>query len=581
VGGLSASGRSSLVSCLVLALGCALGAADGASASPTGTASFFSAGITPASHPAGITAGPDGNLWFTESDGDRVGRITPTGAVTEFSAGISPGSAPQKITAGPDGNLWFTESEGARIGRITPAGVVTEFATGIKAASEPWGIVTGPDGNLWFTERLGDQIGRITPAGVVTQFPLEALSRPAGITKGPDGNLWFAEQKGGKIGRMTPAGNVTAFSAGMKSGSEPLSIAAGADGNLWFVALNGPKGELGRVTPAGTITESPFAFAANAIAAGADGSLWAAEPYEKIERAVRITPSQTITEFPFLPPSPGFSEDTAPGPDGNLWFTKTGEGSGIGRIASGAPAADVSPPALTGGARAGMLEQCSAAQWSTWASQQPSSTLFAFDGYRWLLDGSVIATGTSYTPTASNVGHALSCTETVTYPLLNVSVSAASAATTVPAPAAVPISAPVLAPILSSLAQSSSRWREGRRLARLSRRGKPPVGTTFTFTINESANVTFTFTQSHGGRRLAGRCVAQAKANRHRPSCRRTLVAGTLSFAAHAGVNKVAFQGRLSAAKRLPVGRYTLVVFANSTAGLRSQTKTLSFNIVG
>ena len=33
---------------------------------------------------------------------------------------------PSGITAGPDGNLWFTEAA-ATIGRITPAGTVTEF----------------------------------------------------------------------------------------------------------------------------------------------------------------------------------------------------------------------------------------------------------------------------------------------------------------------------------------------------------------------------------------------------------------------------------------------------------------------
>ncbi len=53
--------------------------------------------------------------------------------VTEFSAGISAGANPHGITAGPDGNLWFTEETGNRIGRITPLGVVTEFSAGISA----------------------------------------------------------------------------------------------------------------------------------------------------------------------------------------------------------------------------------------------------------------------------------------------------------------------------------------------------------------------------------------------------------------------------------------------------------------
>ena len=79
-----------------------------------------------------ITAGADGNLWFTVLGQDRIGRITPSGAVTEFSAGITASGVVSVlmrpfITTGPDGNLWFTEPDADRIGRITPSGVVSEY----------------------------------------------------------------------------------------------------------------------------------------------------------------------------------------------------------------------------------------------------------------------------------------------------------------------------------------------------------------------------------------------------------------------------------------------------------------------
>jgi hypothetical protein len=41
---------------------------------------------TAASNPEGITAGPDGNLWFTEYNANKIGRITPGGATSGFSA---------------------------------------------------------------------------------------------------------------------------------------------------------------------------------------------------------------------------------------------------------------------------------------------------------------------------------------------------------------------------------------------------------------------------------------------------------------------------------------------------------------
>jgi virginiamycin B lyase len=77
--------------------------------------------------------------------------------LTQFSI-----PTPKSITAGPDGNVWFTENDGNRIGRITPQGAITEFPLP-SANSNPWGIASGPHGTLWFTEQGLDEIGRLTP----------------------------------------------------------------------------------------------------------------------------------------------------------------------------------------------------------------------------------------------------------------------------------------------------------------------------------------------------------------------------------------------------------------------------------
>ena len=121
----------------------------------------FSSGITASARPFGITAGSDGNLWFTESNTDRIGKITTAGVVTEYN--ITVGAFPNDITAGPDGNLWFTENNTDWIGKINPTtGVITEYSSGITVGAFPEDITAGPDGNLWFTENGLDRIGRIT-----------------------------------------------------------------------------------------------------------------------------------------------------------------------------------------------------------------------------------------------------------------------------------------------------------------------------------------------------------------------------------------------------------------------------------
>jgi CSLREA domain-containing protein len=137
------------------------------------------------------------------------------------------------------------------------------------------------------------------------------------------------------------------------------------------------------------------------------------------------------------------------------------------------------------------------------------------------------------------------------------------------------------APVLTKVAESNRRWREGTRLASLARKVKrPPVGTTFSLTLNEAASVSFSFTQRVGGRKVKGKCVKQTKKNRHEHACKRTVTRGALSLAAHAGANKVSFQGRISHTLKLKPGTYTLVITAKNAAGQRSAPVRLSFTVV-
>jgi hypothetical protein len=133
-------------------------------------------------------------------------------------------------------------------------------------------------------------------------------------------------------------------------------------------------------------------------------------------------------------------------------------------------------------------------------------------------------------------------------------------------------------PSISSLKQSASTWLEGSGLARLSAHRKPPVGTTFSFKLDQPATVTFTFTQPAAGRKAAGRCIAQTSHNEHKPRCSLVRAAGKLRLTAHQGTNHVRFQGRISRSHRLKPGRYRLVVIATAGGGA-SRPSTLHFTI--
>jgi streptogramin lyase len=99
---------------------------------PTGTITEFGTGLTAASSLFSIAEGPDGNLWFTDRStppGGVTGGSTPaigmvdptTGTSTEFS--LPAGRYPFGITAGPDGNVWFADRSGTSVtGVRTTAG---------------------------------------------------------------------------------------------------------------------------------------------------------------------------------------------------------------------------------------------------------------------------------------------------------------------------------------------------------------------------------------------------------------------------------------------------------------------------
>ena len=282
----------------------------------------------PGKQPYDITAGPDKNIWFTDTKG--IGKSTPSGSITEYAVSKSHG-----ITAGPDGNLWFTKVEPAAIGKITTSGAITEYS--LPTGSYPVGITTGPDKNLWFTDWDTAKVGKITTSGTITEYSLPAGSYPGGIVTGPDENLWFTiyREHEDKIGKITTSGVITEYSVPSTLG-QPSQITVGPDGNLWFTADG-----IGKITTAGIVTaySLPEKVAAYSIVAGSDGNLWYTAGASGTKLG-RITPSGVITEA--LLPTGEETYSLATGPEGDLWDTNY-DGNEIGKIVPVPAEGDPSP----------------------------------------------------------------------------------------------------------------------------------------------------------------------------------------------------------------------------------------------
>jgi virginiamycin B lyase len=145
------------------------------------------------------------------------------------------------ITAGPDGNEWFTANQASFVARITPHGTITQY--GLWSGSNPYDIATGADENLWLTYNGG--IARFTTAGKYHKFPQTGAFS---IAQGPDGALWFttASISSPQIGRMTTLGTTTLLSNGIKKYGYLSDITASLDGDVWY--LDSQNGIIGSVS---------------------------------------------------------------------------------------------------------------------------------------------------------------------------------------------------------------------------------------------------------------------------------------------------------------------------------------------
>ena len=126
----------------------------------------------------GLAPGPDGAIWFTQLGqqsrmSNSIGRITfgwvrhrPSCScrTAPHQPDQAPSDMPLEITAGPNGNLYFTTylvEPKNYIGQVTPEGTVHAVSRSRRPARPRSASRRGPDGNIWFTENFNQLVGRL------------------------------------------------------------------------------------------------------------------------------------------------------------------------------------------------------------------------------------------------------------------------------------------------------------------------------------------------------------------------------------------------------------------------------------
>jgi hypothetical protein len=260
-----------------------------------------------------ITAGPDGNMWFT-LPGKKVGSITPAGLVQEFELEGIEGAI--GIAAGPEGRIWIVANgEAASFLPADPPGTEEDFESA-KIQAEPQ-IVLGPEGLFWvasnnkvakFAPKNFNGIAEVTLAGelmpkdidvagpliviadkhedpvtetgrIVTftaagvQRDVEIPGGSQGVAGAPTGQVAFSasEAEPEQAGLFTPPAPAAVFALPK---TDPFGVAYGADQAFWIVQF--AAGQLTRVSASGqtSVLGGLPLESARQIAAGPDHTLW-------------------------------------------------------------------------------------------------------------------------------------------------------------------------------------------------------------------------------------------------------------------------------------------------------------------
>ena len=331
--GLTRAGHRRALICVVavvVSLLVTVGATRPADAQPVGTTVIVAAGIK---SPAGITAGPDGDLWFTDTGDNSIGRMTPAGVLAFFTGtGIS---GPYGIAVGP-GRRPVVHQLGQQLDRADhPGGRGVELhghrhqlpRTGSRRArtascGSPTRATTRSGGSRrrgWCrtspaTEHQRPVRDRVGPgrepvvhqrrqrldradhaAGGGVELRRYRHQRPAaGSPSGPDGNLWFTNADN-DVDRADHAGGRGDQLHRHRHRARRAGSPSGPDGNLWFT--NAATTRSGGSPRPGRCRTSPVPASAARTGSrpGPDGNLWFTNPAST--SIGRITPAGVVSTF--------------------------------------------------------------------------------------------------------------------------------------------------------------------------------------------------------------------------------------------------------------------------------------------
>jgi virginiamycin B lyase len=211
---------------------------------------------------------PDGSVWLTEQQPDKLGRWDPvTKQITEWQdlgpdGTVTKGGQKHTLRVAPDGRVWSSGQPFTMFDYETK-----KFTRYDKDLPSTYDVkVDVHTGEVWMTAPGANKIGRIDPKTLqaTTWVSPTPKGAPRRIVIAPDGMIWYDEFNAGKVTRFDP--KTQTFNEYQLPGPDPTPYPMGvsAKGDIWYASHH--QDTVGHVDPkTGQVTEYPFPHSENDV----------------------------------------------------------------------------------------------------------------------------------------------------------------------------------------------------------------------------------------------------------------------------------------------------------------------------